>query len=263
MIGRRKYLVNDDFFDTESPEKYWLIGLLASDGSIGKYNQVKLSQSGEDGLKLVQYVKSMLEAESPIRINKTSHKNSYELTVSSQKIVDTLAEYNVVRNKTLNFTMPKIPYEFLDAFIAGYIEGDGCVTISKNKDNCHYLSVSFVGTPEFVNVCQYLIPIRGTVRKHNLSNVYEIRWYGKQAIKVCRWIYQNPNLYHGYKYKNYEVAEENYANSRESKYNKIKSKVLEDFQNGISNVMKYASEINVPFQTIYKWKNTWMKEGLL
>lgn len=262
-MGIRKYSVNDDFFDIECPEKYWLIGLLASDGSICNYNQVKIAQSGNDGLKLVQYVKSMLNAEIPIRTYRTSCKDSHELTISSQKIVRSLADYNIVRNKTLNFTLPKIPSEFFDSFIAGYIEGDGCVTISKNKEQCQYLSTSFVGTSNFVKDCQALIPIHGSVRKHSSSSVYEIRWYGKSALKVCDWIYQNPNLYHSYKYDNYEKAKENFANSKAVRYVRAKERVLSDLQNGVSSIIEYANKINLPFQTIYSWKKQWVKEGLL
>ena len=71
------------------------------------------------------------------------------------------------------------------------------------KDNVEYLSVSFVGTKEFIMSCNEMLPVKGAIRKHNLSSVYEIRWYGKKAVNFCKWLFQYPELYHGIKYTNY------------------------------------------------------------
>jgi hypothetical protein len=86
----RKYDVNDDFLDVDSVEKYWFIGLIASDGTIKNKNQISLSQSGEDGLKRVEYVKSIVNSTNPILVSKTSSKDSYSIILSSEKLVKNL-----------------------------------------------------------------------------------------------------------------------------------------------------------------------------
>lgn len=257
------YKVDDDFFDIESHEKYWLIGLIASDGSIGKYNQIVLSQSGEEGLNRINYVKRLLNSNYPINAKQTSGEIAYIFQISSVKMVRQLEGYNIVRNKTLIYTFPVIPEKYLCSFLAGYIEGDGCITVSHNKDNVEYLSVSFVGTKEFIMSCNEMLPVKGAIRKHNLSSVYEIRWYGKKAVNFCKWLFQYPELYHGIKYANYLYGKNIVEKSRDAKYSKIKEIVLNDFLNENVNVVNYAKSINIPFQTLYKWKKEWKLGGRL
>lgn len=205
-----------------------------------------------------------MNSESPIRKIKTSGKDSYQLIISSKKIANVLREYHIVNSKTYSYTLPDIPIEYFNSFIAGYIEGDGCITISNNGIGCEYLCASFVGTKEFIVECSNLIPIKGKVRKHSSSNIYEIRWNGEKAIKFCDWVYSCKYLYHSYKYNNYLVAKDNFKNTKKERYKNIKRKVLNDLKDGgITSIKDYAKKIKIPFQTIYNWRNKWEKEGLL
>ena len=264
-FSKRKYTINDNFFDEMSAIQYWLIGLIASDGCKRKHNQIPLYQSGENGLLLIKYVSEILNSTYPIRKEKTSRRDSFGIMFSSVKLVGVLEQYNIVRNKTLSYTLPDIPEQYFNAFLTGYIEGDGCMTLSKNKADTVYLSVSFVGTESFIKSCQKKIPIKcSQIRKCTNSVVYEIRWYGEKAIKFCDWLYLHNELYHSYKYQNYIIAKENFKYSKKAKYQTIKDEVLNNFKKGnVENIMKYAKSINVPFQTIYKWKKQWTKKGLL
>ena len=245
-------------------EQYWLIGLLASDGYKGKCNQIGINQSGEDGENLVKYVKQIINSESPIRKIETNGKDCYQLIVSSEKIVRELEKFNITNAKTNVYDLPNIPLTYLNDFLAGYVEGDGCITISDNGIGCKYLCASFVGTKDFVCKCNELIPIKGSVRKHSLSNIYEIRWNGEKAIEFCDWLYSSKDLYHSYKYRNYVKEKNMFKNTRKEKYKIIKEKVLNDFLNNtVNSIQEYANSINIPFQTIYSWKKKWESEGLL
>ena len=257
----RLYQVNDSFLDIDSHEKYWLIGFLASDGGIGRHNQIIIGQSGREGLKRLEYIKRLIESESPITKRKTSAQDAYRLQISSAQMVKQLGKYNVVRNKTLTYTLPEIPIEYVGSFIAGYVEGDGCITISHNNYNTEYLSVSFVGTKDFICSCNEIIPIKGSVRKHSRSTIYEVRWYGKMAVAFCDWLYAYPKLYHGVKYNNYLQGKAIVMNSRHSRYLRIKEQVFKDLSSGDISIIPYAKGIGIPFQTIYKWRAEWIKEG--
>lgn len=262
--NNRKYNVNDDYFDTLEDEQYWLIGLLASDGYKGSHNQIGITQSGTNGKILIEYIKNILDSESPIRECKTGKLLAYQLVISSEKITKKLEEFNIVKNKTKTYTLPDIPMKYFNSFLAGYVDGDGCITISDNGLGCNYLCASFVGTQDFIYACSDKIPIQGNIRKHNLSDVYEIRWNGEKAIEFCDWLYSYKNLYHSYKYNNYIKAKENFKNTRKEKYKTIKEKVLNDLiQNKNISITEYAKEIGIPFQTIYKWKSVWEGDGLL
>ena len=264
-LPERKYKINDNFLDDMKELQYWFVGLIASDGSRSKHNQIILSQSGDNGLKLIKYINELLCSNCPIKHKKTNGEDAHSITFTSKIITDKLEHYNITRNKTYSYILPEIPNQYFTSFLAGYIEGDGCITISHNGLNCRYLCASFVGTKKFVEVCQKRIPIESNkIRKCHNSSVYEIRWNGKQAIQFCDWLYSYDGLYHSYKYDNYIKAKENFKNTRQEKYKIIKDKVLNDFKSGlVVSIMKYAKEINLPFQTIYTWKNKWEGEGLI
>ena len=255
----RIYSVNDDFFDEMKELQYWLIGLLASDGFVEKTNQIGISQSGDDGYKLLCYVKDLLNSNNPISTMKTYRKPSHRIVFSSNKLRKSLEEFNIVPNKTKIFSMPNIPDKYFSAFICGYVEGDGSITISKNKNGCSYLSASFVGNKDFIIKCKERIPINGNIRKHSLSNIYEIRWYGKNAIKFCDWLYQYP-LYQSYKYQNYYHAKQVSNNSKRVMFKRIKEQVYQDYIAGkISDVSEYAKAINIDPKNIYRWRSEWSK----
>jgi hypothetical protein len=264
-LPERKYKINDNFLDDMKELQYWFVGLIASDGSRGKHNQITLSQSSNNGLKLIQYINELLCSSFPIKHNATNGEDAHSITFTSKNIVDKLENYNIIRNKTYSYTLPEIPDQYFTSFLAGYIEGDGCITISHNGLNCHYLCASFVGTKEFVEACQKRIPIESNkIRKCHNSSVYEIRWNGEKAIEFCDWLYSYDNLYHSYKYDNYIKAKENFKNTRKERYKIIKDQVLNDFKNGrVGLIMEYAKKINIPFQTIYTWKKKWEGEGLI
>lgn len=264
-LPKRKYEINDNFFDEMTELQYWFIGLIASDGSKLKHNQISLSQSGYDGERLIKYVNNLLSSNYPISKSETIGKDAFEIIFTSKKIVDVLEKYNIVRNKTYSYTLPEIPDKYFNAFLAGYIEGDGCITILNNGLDCNYLCVSFVGTKEFVTSCKNKISIESNkIRKCHNSSVYEIRWNGEKAIEFCDWLYGYEKLYHSYKYNNYIKAKEDFKNTRKERYKIIKAKILKDFKDGkVDSVMEYARDINIPFQTIYSWKRKWESEGLL
>lgn len=258
----RQYFVNDNYFDIMDWEQYWLLGLLASDGSIEKDHYVTLSQSGEDGLQLIKYVNNILQNECPIRERKTKYKIAYGLYFSSPKITNILKKYNIIKNKTYNFKFPNIPNEFLKAFLIGYIQGDGCISFTNKKD-IHF-SISFVGTPNFVKSISQKIPFVGHMSlKGKNKKVMEWRIGGKKALKFGDWLFENWNGFVNYKYKHY-LEYKQYSLNKYLSCAKIKEEILKTLQEDpLLSIMKYAEKINVSYQTIYGWKKEWTKQGLL
>lgn len=260
----RLFNVNDNFLSNLYAPQYWFIGLMASDGNVSK-NQFSLSQSGDDGKILIEYVNKMLKSNYKICEIKTDCKISYSLHITSKKIINKLKKFNIIPNKTLIYKYPtNIPLKYVSCFLAGYVEGDGCITITKGKNGNGCLCASFVGTKDFIYSVSELIPIKGSVRKHNSSSVYEIRWNGEKAIKFCDWLYSNKSLYHSYKYKNYIKGKEIFENSPKEKYRKIKEQVLSDFKNkNIVSIAEYIKNFDINERTIYAWRKKWKNEGLL
>ena len=134
-IQRRQFNVDDNYFSTENSNMAYLLGFLASDGTVDKKNnRIKISLSSIDKEFLVK-IKEELKYEGDIFNYITSNGFSVsELTFTSQQIKKDLARYNIVPNKTLTFKFPKnLNKKYWIDFIRGYFDGDGSVSTAGNN----------------------------------------------------------------------------------------------------------------------------------
>ena len=174
-----------------------------------------------------------------------------------------LATFNIVPAKTYDFDYPDIiPSEFVSAFIAGYIEGDGCISKHKSKYGTDYLCVSFVGTPKFIDKCHEIIPIKGSVSNVNHSFVKCISWSGLKAIELCDWLYSYDTLYHSYKYNNYIIIKAIVESSNYYKRKKAHDEVLKLFEDGnIQSYSEVAEKFGVKRDLVRNWIYNAYKSG--
>ncbi len=202
-----KYSVNEDYFDIIGDEQAWLIGLLAADGCIHKNKYISLGQSGPQGLKLIKYVKQILNFTGKVFIRnprKKTHQTEYVIQITSKKLCDQLRKYNIIPRKSLVYKFPIKLKPYLYSFLRGYIEGDGCIRIYKINNPKKYLGIGFLGTSEFINKCQELIPIKScNVKIKRCKNVNDLKFQGVKAVQFGNLLYENKNLYSSYKYKTY------------------------------------------------------------
>lgn len=263
----KKNLLNEDYFSEMGDIQYWMLGMYASDGSVsGKNNEhIFISQSGIEGKKRIEYIRSQLNLNYEIRTSKPKiGKCVYSLFFSSYKIGELFSKYNIIKNKTKSFTLPDdIRKYYLPSFIAGYVEGDGCISFYRIGGR-QYLVASFVGTKDFIEKCYEMIPIKGVVRKHSNSDVFEIRWTGEKAVLFCDWMYSYDGLYHSYKYDNYIRGKEIFQNSRRHIVNQIKKEIISGFNSGIYNSVKEcAASYDLNETLVYNWFKKWYDDGTI
>ena len=129
-IQRRQFNLNDNYFSSENERMAYLLGFLASDGTIDKKNnRIKIGLSSVDKDFLIM-IKKELGYEGDILDYQTSNGfNVSELTFTSQQIKKDLAKYNIVPNKTFTYTFPEsLNKKYWIDFIRGYFDGDGSVS---------------------------------------------------------------------------------------------------------------------------------------
>lgn len=127
---RRKYEVNDNYFDTQKPNMAYILGFLAADGSVSKdSNQIKIGLSAVD-VDFLEMIKREMGIKNPILTYTTNNGFEVsELRFTSQKIKQELATYNIVPRKTYSFEFPqKLEKQYYKDFIRGYFDGDGSVS---------------------------------------------------------------------------------------------------------------------------------------
>ena len=119
---------NVDFFRKDSPEKFYVVGLIASDGFV-KGNKVSFTSKDYE---LAKFFADIIGFKNSIReeTHKLSDKltNSYTVQFSSAEVVAILLTYGVTERKSLSFFPTNIPNEFLADFLRGVFDGDGSVS---------------------------------------------------------------------------------------------------------------------------------------
>lgn len=197
--GRRKYTINHEFFDGSLLSCYWA-GFIAADGCIidgnGQHG-VKIKLSEKDRPHLERFC---LDAgsDSPV---KSSERGYCYVSLHSAQWVRTLAQRLHItprKSKTLRPPVGLTEAQAL-AFIAGLIDGDGCISYSrysygkKNSPVTEYPSIDVCGTTPMMDW------VKGFMDKFVPSNrqaavcFYKsglARWKagGKRAVEIKRCI---------------------------------------------------------------------------
>lgn len=127
--NKRKFSLREDYFDIQSPNMAYILGILASDGTVRKNtNEIKLTLSSVDKDFLVKLQREV--GGRPIKIYETQKGFSNATwSFSSRHIKDVLGQYNIVPCKTNTFKFPlKLEKQYWRDFIRGYFDGDGCIS---------------------------------------------------------------------------------------------------------------------------------------
>jgi len=249
----KKFSINKNFFIEKKENFYYLLGLMASDGNVKNSRTFSLTQSGENGKKLIDFISYIIGSDYPIYHNKKY--NYHCLTITDSDVVKILNEYNILPNKTLKYVIPnKINKTYFNYFLQGYIDGDGSVGVYDNGKGVKTLTISLVGTEEFITEVNKRIDVKGNIRKiKKCKNLFELRFYGVKAMDFFYEIY-NKKIYESYKY----LKIKNFVNNdtlgiKYKKYYYIKNEVINEIKFGIKP-SELSIKYNVPLKTIYSWK---------
>lgn len=209
--GRGGYDVNHDYFKTMDATKAYIIGLIAADGNIySKRHRLTITLHHEDRYMLNR-VKDEMKSFRPILERKTM---ANDFVITSKEIVQDLKEIGLIDNKSLTLDKLNIPDKYMNHFVRGYFDGDGCASYyCRKKDNKPQLDVTILGTEKFLTWISESInkhtelPLNA-VNKIRSSNIYKLRYSGNTSLKFRDWIYKDSNIHLTRKYDkftNYEL----------------------------------------------------------
>lgn len=132
----RAYKKNENYFDVPTSNMAWLVGFLASDGSISSSdNAIKIGLAKKDK-EILEKIKKEVEIENKIKEYTTNNGHEVaELVWSCKKHKDALNKYCVTPNKTFTLQPPyMLPYKYWIDYIRGYFDGDGSVNLIYSND---------------------------------------------------------------------------------------------------------------------------------
>lgn len=168
---------NVHYFDTiDSYAKAYIVGFIAADGALVK---TKTSTTLTITIKyadkaVLEFIKSEIGNEHKLQEiirpssfdpSKIIHHIRY--TISDRYITKALNKLGITSNKSLSMgnIIKNIPYEYRDAFIIGYFDGDGSVTIRNGQYpndrgilcRNYSLYIQIRGTKDFLlGICNHL-----------------------------------------------------------------------------------------------------------
>lgn len=170
---------NIHYFDViDSYAKAYLVGFIAADGALVKANKsgtisltITLKYEDKDVLEFLKSeignTHKLQEIRRPSSFDKTKQIHHIRYVISVKEITQALINLGITPRKSLNMPnlIQNIPKQFRDAFIIGYFDGDGSVSVvNKPRQNdrsywyeSHLLYISIRGTEEFLKgICNHL-----------------------------------------------------------------------------------------------------------
>lgn len=214
------YNVDHEFFSRENEESFYIAGFIAADGCVKKRKnthelQIGLAQKDKEFLEMIR---SKLNAETPVRdfLIKNSKRNSQwndtwksEITITSEKIYNDLAKFNIVPRKSLVYKFPVaiINNELLHHFMRGYFDGDGSFykQIPTNSDGCNrtiaqtYFTLR--GTLDCLYMYKNILEHNANLKEFNkslrMSNGINVLEYGGNGIvsRIAQFLYKDATIF--------------------------------------------------------------------
>jgi len=163
---------------------YWA-GFIAADGNIRKnHNELRISLACKDQGHLERF-KADLEFTGNIKVDKRGCAN---ISVSGVEIVDDLRNnFNIVPNKTLILVPPSgLDHFCIMAFILGYIDGDGSISIRTGPSGNCFVVVKTVGTEKMLSFIRNFIEFNFKTLR-NKKVVSKVNKY----TTVCEYSFSN------------------------------------------------------------------------
>jgi len=205
-------LIRQTFFDTWSDDMAYMLGFIAADGCIciknkghSVYLQFCLS---ETDLSHLEKIRDAIYPGKKIyftqyKLDDKIYKQCH-LSIGSKYMCKKLMELGINPRKSLTLEFPKIPSEYINHFVRGYFDGDGTIGKCFTTNDWHW---EILGTKCFLTSVADIIdtkfsfPHRNVRKDKKNGKIFIIQYSTQQAVKICRWLYEDSTIYLDRKYE--------------------------------------------------------------
>lgn len=230
---RRKYGVNDEFFDIiDTQEKAYILGLLYADGCNyeDEYHfKIDLIQEDQDVLlkikEVMHYTGELKYYSEKVKVfdgKSYNAKSQARLNIHSKQLSKQLALKGCTSNKTYTLVFPSkdiLPKKLYRHFIRGYMDGDGGISywVDNNNTGHKKFQINFCGTTDIIKSISEILEIKfkccpaiSDRYPDRDNNNLQMSICGNQVVKhILDWLYKDASIYMNRKYNKYlELLEE-------------------------------------------------------
>lgn len=196
------------FRNVDNEEKAYWLGFLYADGYVcyethNNNYYIELTLAEKD-LEHLQKFAKFIKYDKKIKYRKSV--KAYRLDVSSKEMCEDLIKLGCVQAKSLILKYPTyemLDYKFHNAFIRGYFDGDGCVSLVPNSIT---FTISILGTSDMINgIIRHmkLSEYRLTNNKGHHENTMTLCLRIKDALYFLKTIYSNSTIHLSRKHDKY------------------------------------------------------------
>lgn len=203
--------LNENAFDSmDNEEQFYWLGFMYADGCISSTgNRIEVHLALKD-IEHLEKFRKFLNHTTSIRTGTDKRGIQFcHLSVRNKHMWNTLNTLGCIPRKTLILEFPnksifKQNLFFVKAFIRGYVDGDGCLTIYKDS-RCNTLrtTLKLKGQEKFLKVVNQFFCNKGYIRKCGDENVYDLEFSPRVSRSVARLLYSDATIYLERKYNKY------------------------------------------------------------
>jgi hypothetical protein len=196
-----------------------MLGMIAADGCIStsKYTNTLSLRLHIKDIKYVERLKKCLEYLGKIGYSKGSPSAGF--SVCSTPLFNDLCDKGLSPRKSLIYEFPsfdKVPEKFINSYLLGYFEGDGCICLTKSKDwdrktviGIVKICASKVFAEKFKEYIEKTLNITVKIKDSGKS-IWYINIDGNLQIeKFLDWLYKGASFVMERKYQKYLEFKQN------------------------------------------------------
>lgn len=199
--ANRIYFFDENLFhNIDSHEKAYWLGFIAADGNVCN-NTLKIGLSSKD-IKHLEKFRLFLKSNHPIHIYHPKIKNkiyeSCEFSVRSAQVIADLLRLNITSNKSKTLIPSEIKQEYINSYILGVVDGDGCFYLDKRGQ----MHLSIVGSLSMIRFIMDVLVKECNITATKIteyksgSNVYTCYFGGNNKIKsIVDYLYRDTKIY--------------------------------------------------------------------
>ncbi len=232
--GHNRKKVNECFFKTWSPQMAYVLGLIYADGAVEDVRQTSRTcyiQLSSVDKALLESVQTSLSSKHAIYMRR-SHSSLFfgkryqcsdlfTLRIGNKLMYQDLVDKGLTPNKSKTMRFPEIPSEYLNFYIRGYFDGDGCVNVRiPNGRRLPNIQVVFTsGSYEYLHVLMQNLRLAidtSNMRIRKSHRAFRLRYRKGDCLKILSFMYAEldkaPHLVR--KYEIYRRYIEKFGNIR-------------------------------------------------
>jgi len=187
-----KAIIDTKYFNKiDTDNKAYILGLIASDGSIKNKYTVRISLRDKH---ILEDINALLFPKNVYRVTQNKCDKMFVLNLCSKDIIKDLNNQGIYKNKTYNLKYNfSVPDKVYPSFVLGYFDGDGCI-----RKNLERSELSILGTKDVItgirNDVDRLAGVEGRIYTDK-NQLYKLCYAGKnKSKKFVEWLYSGKSI---------------------------------------------------------------------